>query len=337
MITKKQAENILQMLSESKRVLLHCHVNPDGDSYGSALAMMQILENMGKTVTVIGGDSLKIEAFGKMPGFEKIVDKNFGEVNLADFDTFVILDTSSLDQISRKSVVNFPVNLNTINVDHHQSNKGFCKISLIDVDYSSCAEMVYDLAKYWGVPINVGIATDMFIGIYTDTGGFRYLPSNFETINKAAELAKISKGLYQEVIYYMDNNNQPEKLKLLGVALGNLETYFGDKVWISAISQKEMLEKNLPSYTDKPDLANMLKSIKGVMLGISFLEMEMGKISLSIRTKDAEKYDVSKLAVALGGGGHKAAAGATMVGMGFKEAKKKLLKTISEIYPDLLN
>lgn len=337
MITKQQAENIKQEIDKAKNILLHCHVNPDGDSYGSVLAMGKFLEKEGKKVTIIKGDSPKVELFEKMPGYENIIDKDISEIDLLGFDTFIVLDTSSREQVSRKSEVVFPESLHTINIDHHQTNTGFCKVSLVDASYASCAEMVYDLLISWGAEIEPGMATNIYIGIYTDTGGFKYLPSNFETIRKAADLAKISNGLYQEVMYYMDNNNQPEKLKLLGLAMNSIETYFQNTVWIAAVSRKELEIRGLPTYTERPELANMLKSVKGVLLGISFLEMEAGKINISIRTKDSEKYDVSKLAVALGGGGHKAAAAASLTGMKFEEAKEKLLTTIAYVYPELSN
>ena len=94
------APKILEAIKAARSILLHCHPSPDPDSVGSALAMKFALESMGKKATVIRGDSEIPQAFMHFPGAGDIVAKNFFEVDLAEFDLFIVLDSGSTNMIS---------------------------------------------------------------------------------------------------------------------------------------------------------------------------------------------------------------------------------------------
>src|ERR1035437_6801700 len=99
-IVKKEAPKILAAIKSANNILLHCHPSPDPDSVGSALAMKFALEQLGKKATVIKGDSVIPQAFMHFPGANDIVQKNFGEVDLKEFDLFISLDAGGLNMIS---------------------------------------------------------------------------------------------------------------------------------------------------------------------------------------------------------------------------------------------
>lgn len=134
----------------------------------------------------------------------------------------------------------------------------------------------------------------------------------------------------------MENQNEPQNLQYLGLAFTSIENYFQNKVAFSCVAYEQMQKFQIrKKHTEKMEVSNMLKSVTGWEIGVSLIESEPDLVTLSFRTRDFNKYDVSKIAVATGyGGGHPAAAGATLK-MPFSEAKKFLLEKIRETYPDL--
>ncbi len=188
--------DILNEIEQSQKVLLHCHPNPDPDSVGSTLALKRGLEKLGKEVTLIQGDSEIPKEF-KFPGVESILKKSIEEVDLKSFDTFLILDSGSKEMISRRTEIEFPESLNTVVIDHHISNIKYAKGNWVDSTYSSTAEMVYDLLKELKVEIDHDIALNIIMGIYTDTGGFRYGTNPIRSLKIAAALCSFPSMTWQ--------------------------------------------------------------------------------------------------------------------------------------------
>ncbi|KKU92138.1 MAG: Phosphoesterase RecJ domain protein [Microgenomates group bacterium GW2011_GWA1_48_10] len=331
---KQMAPVIWEEIQKANNILLHCHPNPDADSIGSVLAMMHFLKSLGKNVTAIIGDSEKPTNLDFLPGFDQIEPKNYFQIDNSKFDLFLILDSSSLDQISKKSEMIFPQKLRTVVVDHHSSNREFGQVNLVDTSYGSLAEMIYDLFKLWHVQISPQMAICLFLGIYTDTG-FRYPRTTSDTFAAASELAKIYPD-FPEAIFKLENSEEPERIKFIGLALSSVETYFNNNVAIAAVSFDQMEKLGIKArHTEKTDIPNYLKSVKGWNIGIKMNEVEVGKVSVSFRTRDASRWDVAKIATATGsGGGHPAAAGAT-IKKPLAEAKTFLLETIEKVYPEL--
>jgi phosphoesterase RecJ-like protein len=335
---KTKAPIIFAEIQKAKNILLHCHPNPDPDSVGSSLAMKLVLEQMGKKVTLIKGDSNIPKAF-VFPGVETITQKNYFEIDIKDFDLFIILDSGSVDMISRRSKeygkdsVVFPENLTTVVIDHHASNKGYGKINCVDTAYPASAQILYDLFKEMNIKIDHDIALNLFMGIYTDTGAFKYEYDcdMAETIKIASELALLAPD-YRKTIFTMENSNSKEAIIFEGLAFSSLKTFCDGKIAITSVSFDE-IEKNGITEDDlsSSEVVNTIKSIIGFDIAVSMVEKKKGSIKLSFRTRDKEKYDVSKLAVALGGGGHKGAA-ATNLNMTTKEAIDKVVETAQKLY-----
>ncbi|MBI4099838.1 DHH family phosphoesterase [Candidatus Microgenomates bacterium] len=331
---KKLAPAIWAEIQKAKRVLLHCHPSPDPDSLGGVLAMKFLLENLGKRATVIAGDSLLTTSMAKIPGFDQIVKKNYFEINLADFDLFIILDSSALGQISKKGRIVFPESLATVKIDHHRNEDDFAKVNLVDTSYPATCQIIYDLIKTWGQKITPQMAAGLFIGIYTDTGGFKYPPTSDKTLLAAADLAKIYPD-YHKIIFDYENSVNPKELEFLSLALGTIDHYFNNSVAISAVPFAELSKRQIaPENVHEVSLANYLVSVPGWIIGIRFTETTPNVVNLSFRRREGEGPDLSKVAIALGGGGHSAAAGAT-INKPFAEAKELLLKTLQKVYPEL--
>ena len=328
---QEAAPKILEAIKASKSILLHCHPSPDPDSVGSALAMKFALEQLGKKATVIRGDSEIPQAFMHFPGADSIVPKNFFEVDLKEFDLFIVLDTASVEMISKRGQFKLPLNILTIAIDHHISNTKFSEINLVDSSSPATAFILYKLFKEWKITLTKDIAANLFIGMYTDSGGFKYPPTGYEVFQAAAELSKIFPDFYK-LIFTMENSRSKDSVYYEALALNSIKVYLNENVVIAAVSNKELKDKNIPaSMASESNVDNLIKSVIGWNVGIQATEVEPNKVKISLRTRDSEKFDVSKLAVALGGGGHKAAAGATLT-MPLPEAIEKIVQTAKEIY-----
>lgn len=332
---KSIAPIIWEEIQKANSILLHCHPNPDPDSLGSALAFGHFLSQINKNSTVIIGDSSLPSTMSHLPGFSGIQPINFTQVKITDFDLFIILDSSSPGQITKKAAVNFPSNLRTIIIDHHATNTRFADINLVETSYPAVGQILFDLFNIWGVHITKEIATCLFMAIYSDTGGFKYPLTTKDTLSAAAKLASINPNFTQDIFWY-ENSYDPQHILYLGLALSNIKSYFSDKVAMSTIDYQQLIDNGIkPTHTEKMEIANTLKSVKGWEMGICLTEKSPNEVSISFRTRDPNKYDVAKIASATGyGGGHPGASGATLM-MSINEATDLILKTIQKVYPEL--
>ncbi len=328
---KALAPSILADVKKAKSVLLHCHPSSDPDSVGSALAMKYVLEGMGKDVTIIQGDSELPAAFLHFPGATEIVKKNFFEINLKDFDLFIIQDSGSKEMISRVKPIRFPLKIKSIVIDHHASNRGYGDINLIVNTYPATCQILFELFHTWKVKITENIAKNLFIGMYTDTGGFKYPGTSTQTFNIAAELVKIIPD-FPELISEMENSNEPADLRFQGLALDSIQTFLDGKLALSIIPLASLHERNIPLENVHGDLISpILKTVTEWYITGILVETEPNIIKMSFRSKNSNIYNVSKLAVALGGGGHKAAAGA-ILNMSIEDAKKLVVEKVNELF-----
>lgn len=333
---KQLAPIIWQEIQKANKILLCLHAGPDPDSAGSSLAMMHILKSIGKNVTIIAGDSALSKSFSVLPGSDEIISKNYFEIVPSEYDLFIILDSGNLKQISKLGEIKFPEKLKTIKIDHHPDVTGanYADINLIDVSYGATCHIIYDLMLERHLNFSKEIAICLFSGIYFDTGGFKYLPTNYETFLAASNLVKITPD-YFRTIFEIENSKTPKQLEFLGLALSAIEHYFSNKVALVALPYKELQKHKISKEdTRNVELPNILKSVTGWIIGISFIEKSPGIIDVSFRKREYEGPDLSLAATALGGGGHPASCGTTMK-MSFQEAKKSLIETFAKLYPEL--
>lgn len=327
---KEKATLILAEIKKAKSVLLHCHPSPDPDSVGSALAMKFAVEQLGVKATVIKGDSDIPEAFMHFPGAKDILMKNYWEIDPNEYDLFIIVD-SALSGVSRlKTITELPATMTVINIDHHKTNKGDGKINVIESNYPANAQLLYDLFIEMKIKITKEIATNLFVGIYSDTGGLKYEGVTPRTFEIATELIKINPTV-NKIVDIMTSSNSLSDLDFQGLAFDQIKT-IDNKILMTSISRSLLDSKNIPEISLSAGLiSSILKTVSGFALYVVLIEAKPKKIRLSFRTSDSDKYDVSRLAASLGGGGHKAAAG-VVLDMSLEDAKTLVVSKIKELY-----
>lgn len=328
----------------TKSILMHCHPSPDPDSLGSVLATKYALESMGKKVTIIAGDSKIPESFLHFPGALEILPQNYFETDLTQFDTFLILDSGSSSMVSRKAPVIFPSqsnpNLKTIVIDHHATNEGYGDINLVANQYTSTTEILFDLFQEWSIALDKNIATNLYVGLFTDGGGFRYDRITDHSFYMAGVLYSYNPDMLN-AIEVLENSSSTKSVDFLGLALTQKKVF--DSTLTNPQSKKGSFVISYITYDDiqrlglTPDdfwttgmVSNMLRAVIGWNVVVTLIEVNPGEVKCSFRTRDQVEFDVSKVAVALGGGGHKAAAGA-IVRKPIHEAIEEVARVVREI------
>lgn len=330
---KIQSTLILEEIKKAQRLLLHLHPSPDPDSVGSALAFYQVLKNMGKEAVVIAGDSPLPQSLSFLPCFNEIEEKNFFEIDQSAFDLFIVLDSSNEGMISKQEKVVFPEGMKTVVIDHHVSNSAYGDINLIDGNAPATAEILFHLFEDWKIEITPDIAVCLFIGLYGDTGGFRYPQTTSQTFLIASRLVDIYPR-FSAVLSLMNSQNTPGQLTYRSLAYSQIEVVGAGKIALVALGYDIIKEKDFTEEDmSNAQIPNNLITVKDWVMGISLVEKKEGQVFLSIRCRDSH-IDASRLATSLGGGGHAGAAGAMIEGS-FVEIKTRVLQLLAEFFPEL--
>lgn len=290
-------DNIPDILKRGRRFLLVSHVNPDGDAVGSLLGMYNALREMGKQAWA-HTESHVPEHYLFLPGSSDILQDT---KDIPSVDFIISLDVAEHNRISGDLSRFHSAEL--INIDHHGTNPLFGRYNHVDSTATSTAELVHEILKASGYTISRNVGMCLYAGLYTDTGGFRFAGVNSRTMRIASEMLapgidsyEVTRPLYEEFPF--------ARLKLEALMLERLETHLNGKLLISVIRETDLRSLNA-SMSDTEHLVNKLRETKGVQVGVLITEMD-SITRVSFRSKDV---DVSKVAQALGGGGHIHAAG----------------------------
>lgn len=296
-----EARQIRELLGRATAVMVVSHKDADGDTLGCALAVGEVLRRMGKTVVVRVPEPVP-EVYSFLPGFEEV-----NPATRADVDLVVVMDSSNrerLDGVADEMPAGVPV----INIDHHVSNTRFGDVNLVVPGASSTAEVTFDLLSVLGEDITPSIATNLYCGVMTDTGGFRHDNTGYRPLALAAELASLGANpAHIAAMVYKRHKISGVKLQALTMATIGFEC---DDRLVHAEVTQAMLRQAGALMEESEGLIDLLNSIEGLQLAILFKELGDGNTKLSIRSR--EGLDANVLAGVFGGGGHARAAGAEL-------------------------
>lgn len=320
-------EKIVEIFKSRNSFLIGSHVNPDGDSLGSELALASLLKRMGKKVAVLNPDSLP-SIYGFLPYKEWIsssCEKNSWEVG-------IVVDCSEYERL--KEVQNFFSSLPLIiNIDHHISNKKFGDLNFLDSSASSAGEMIYQIFRTLAERPIKEEALLLYVAIVTDTNCFKF-GTTAHTHRIVSELLTfgLNPRKIQEKIYDISFS----AVKLLEMIFSTLQISKSRKIVWGELT-REMLDKIKNNVGESADIAqtdvfiNHITAIKDTEVTVLFKELD-GKIKISLRSKSF--VDVNKIAKVFGGGGHLRASGCLIRGA-LKEVEERVIEEIEkEIWKD---
>ncbi len=318
-------EEIWQKIQSLKKVALSLHRSPDGDSIGSATAFKYILEKECQCkVDLVSGDSSDLQIQANQ---EVDYSRDIADLDLTQYDAFICIDQSDLDRMSSKTKVGFTVPEGTliINIDHHASNTYFGTLNYVIPTATSACEVLLDLTRQWNVQIDKELATRLLTGITTDTGFFKYV-NNSKIFKDVAFLidqgANYRKEIMEPLIYTQTLANK----KFLGLVFSNIQHNTDKGFYYVLISKKQWQDLGL-TEDQVSGASSTFSDLSDATFNFALVEKEDG-ISGSFRSR---KYDVSKIAESLGGGGHKPAAGVFFSEISLDQAAQKVLAAIEQV------
>lgn len=302
-------------LKENNDFLLATHISPEGDAFGSAIALSMALEAMGKKTIVFDRDPVP-EFYCFMPGTERLTASLEG-VETSGL-SLVLLDCNEPE----RAAVEGCKFKNTAVVDHHRTSSGFGDVRWIDPAMPATGLMVYLLIKELGLDITPEMATNLYTAIVVDTGTFRYanttpgaLRAAADLLEAGAEAAVIIENLYESW--------SQARFRLLSAALGSVE--ITNKVAIAVITE-QMFKDTGAAPDDTENFPGFPRMIKDLKVSALFRQVGADKWKASLRSK--KDFNVARIAEGFGGGGHKNAAGYRFSGT-IKEAKAALLQAVA--------
>ena len=293
-------------IRESETVALACHVGPDGDALGSMLGLGLAAANAGKSVVASFGSPFAVpDNLSFLPTEALVPPGEFPESP----ELMIVLDAGSQDRLG--DLAPHAGRAGTlIVIDHHVTNEGFGHISLVDPAAAATAEIVLRVLDLLGWPVTSEIATCLHTAIVTDTGRFQYAnttPSTFQTAARLLEAgalpSEISRHVYEEAPFgYL-------RAAASALARADLDE---DLSLVSCVITGEDLASAGVDWGDIDNLIDLVRMAEEADTAALLKVHEADRVKVSLRSRG--KTDVGSLAAALGGGGHRLAAGFTYSG-----------------------
>ena len=242
------------------------------------------------------------EMYSFLPGFDDIKDVPPGGV---EPQLVFFFDSGNLER-SGSSVKHIASHATIVNVDHHPSNSRFGDVNVIEPSASAVGQMVLVMLEHFGFPITPTIATNLYVALLTDTGGFRHENTTPQALEDAARLAKLGAdpGHIATMVYKM----RPETtLKLSGLSMATMRVELQGRLAWAKVTRRMLREANAV-MAESEGVIDTLNSIAGLELAIMFKEVQSDLTKISVRSWGG--VDAAAMCAVFGGGGHIRAAGA---------------------------
>ena len=311
-MNEKDILAIQELLASPKKIAIIPHRSPDGDAMGSTLGLYHFLLKLNHQPVVIAPNEFP-EFLAWLPSSETVLVYENDRVNctkiLNDAELVFTLDFNALHRTGEMEQVLSKLSAPMIMIDHHQLPDSYATFTYSDTSFGSTCEMIYNFISFLNQKslIDKTIATCLYTGILTDSGGFRFPKTTGTTHRIVAEF--IDLGVENtEIPNLLFDNNSYDRLQLLGRALQNMKVLFDKKTSYISLSQKELDEFNYVKG-DTEGIVNYGLTIKGIVFAAIFIEhRDENIIKISFRSQG--DFDVNQFARDhFSGGGHINAAG----------------------------
>jgi phosphoesterase RecJ-like protein len=305
----RAAADIAAVLTPGRNVALTTHVNADGDGLGSEVALWHLLKARGHGVSIANPTAVPERFDFLLPEGADQCERAAAAIDAADVT--IVLDISDLGRLGDLAPIVRRSRGPVACIDHHVSPGSLPPgPRLVDAEAAATAELVFDFARALDWEIGPETARALYVGIVTDTGGFRFSNTSPRVLHVAAEL--LETGLEPESIYESVYASAPEgRIRLTAEVLGTLvvEPDVG-LAWVTV--PPDALARHGATPDDLDGIVEFPRSIAGVRLALLFRQLANGRVKISFRSLG--NVDAAELAFEFGGGGHRKAAGAAVSG-----------------------
>jgi phosphoesterase RecJ-like protein len=295
-------KDVAAAIQSRQSFVLTSHSRPDGDAVGSQLALAFALETLGKKVRLVGHDPAPAP-YRVFPGVDRI--EVTAQTAVGDA-AVIVLECGTL---ARPDVGGFERAF-VINIDHHPGNTMYGAVNWFDETASACTELVAELIDALGVPWTRDIATHLYLGIVTDTGGFRHGHISARTFDLCRRIvdAGVDVSLMARQIF---DSFGIGRVRLTGAILGAMELHAGDRLAVLAFDDA-LLAQCGATADDTDNLVNLPLAARDILAVALIKRQTADECRVSFRSKG--RVDVRAVAAHWHGGGHTNAAGCTIAG-----------------------
>lgn len=308
------AAEIAAVLRRHRTVLLTSHARPDGDAIGSQLALAFALDHLGIAVRLVDRDPVPAP-YLDFPGVGRIevVPRAEGQA-----DAVVLLECSDPSRPGVDGLDRYPL----VNIDHHLGNTLYGVANWFDPSAAACGEMVADLIDALGVPWTREIASHLYLAIATDTGGFRHGPVTARTFEACRRIADTGLNI-ADLSRRIFSSFGLGRVKLTGAMLSAMTLHYDDRLAMLSFDDA-LLASCGATLDDTEGLVNIPLMAKEVDVVALFKQSPEGW-RVSLRSKG--DVDVREVAAHWNGGGHRNAAGFTIVAP-FDTARRAVIEAL---------
>lgn len=310
-------EEVKAKIESAEYITILSHLNPDADAIGTALGIYTLLKkDKTKRVEVVNGSKALPLYLDFLPGFDKIKHQIEYKNSL-----IISCDCGSIDRLG------FDLDgRDILNIDHHRSNTQYGSINVVMADYASSSQVAFELFKKL-YTVDADTATCFYAALLSDTRYFTTTSVNKEVFDVAHAL--VNAGAQPDVIAYHFTQRRPlSSLRILEKALNSLTLHEEAKIAVLLVT-KEDIEATGATVPDMEGIVDYGRSLVTVKIALFAMELDDG-IRISLRSS-SKNMDLSQVASAFGGGGHRVAAGFTMNDSGVEESIDRILEKIKEL------
>ena len=312
MLTVQETAALLRGMDD---VLLLTHVRPDGDTVGSAAALCRALRDMGKTAYLLPNS-------GITPTYESYAAPYWAPEGFAPAHV-VSVDIAALNLLPDNAAAY--ADRIELAIDHHGSHGFFAEQVCLDADAAACGEILYGIIREL-TAVTPDIAMLLYVAIATDTGCFVYSNTTAQTHRIASELlgCGIDVGPVNKALFRTKSRT---RLAMEARMVADMTLFDQDRVVVMTIPLSLRQEMHA-TEADIEELSSLAALVEGTDCGVTLRELRPGVIKISLRT--GPRVDACAVCQKLGGGGHRAAAGATADGT-MDEVRSAVLRAYQEV------
>lgn len=307
-------------LRAAERILIATHIRPDGDAIGSLLGLGLTLQAAGKQADMVSADGVPVN-YRFLSGADQVLMYPQG-----DYQLVITVDCSDLSRVGN-ALDGYAAP--DVNIDHHVTNEKFARLNLVKPQATATAEILASCLPVAGYPLTQPAAAALLTGLVTDTLGFRTANMTPNAFRIAADLMEFNIDLPQ-IFQKTLIQRSFEAIEYWAAGLGRVQRN-GGLVW-TALTLADRKAARYPGRDDA-DLINILSSISDYNIAVVFVEQGRERVKVSWRAQPG--FDVSRVAVCFGGGGHPAAAGAE-IGGSLADVQEKVLKATKAIENEII-
>jgi phosphoesterase RecJ-like protein len=323
-------QQVIEVLSECRRVLVTTHVRPDGDALGSAAAMVLGLKQKGIAAEVL--------LLSHLPRKYAFVFNDYGipfhdaeagwpaNLSLDAYDCLCVVDTGTWSQLPGLKERALAYTKPKLVIDHHLTQEEWADVKLVVTEAAAAAEIVAEILETWEVKIDAALASVLYVAIASDTGWFQFSNTRPYTMRLAAILmeAGVDTDRLYQLLY---QNERKERVALQARALNSMELLKEGRLAVMRIGKADFAATGA-SVPDTENLINLPLQIASVEVSILMTEpADFGPVRVSLRSKG--QIDVAKFAEQFGGGGHARASGLKLEG-DFQSAHDRVVAAMTE-------